>query len=437
MREINNIGALCHPYKWLSEIHTHMHDSSLTPRPRNQHISNFGQLLAILESQKTIKIDTFAPASAIHASNGALELFGTRRIDYNETENTADGRFQPTAAADEQIAHNLRIPAPYLAQLRHDGRLDLYDANVNGMLHGPTALSAPDHRHNRIFLLRLFAPNPHRKSGVVRAVLADTATVVDHLDALGAMVQGIRRAGAYVEMYSADLTDEHLTCSIFSPSLSLLANMFDPPRSEPDETTQSRTRMLDWARRRFGSRTVGSFLGVRISNSETGHRLLTVTPELVLSDHGQVIAFPELSRIIQPMPGFGPDTVAVGAHTFEDRMSKIAEDVQALAQQWLTPTFLTHLAKRLRGLSKRPLGNRIAVLNTVTRTLELSTDERHMLDALLTDRPLSAADLVIACSELSRTADPDRAAKIEISSFQIARRLAARAAPARADDTPT
>src|SRR6266704_2093509 len=100
-----------------------------------------------------------------------------------------------TAAADEGISAKLGINLAYLRRLRED-RPDLWDANVNGWLHGNDLAGYPP--DGRTFLVRLFQADGDGL-GVARAILSDSYKVIDNLDALMAPLDGIRQAGVDVE----------------------------------------------------------------------------------------------------------------------------------------------------------------------------------------------------------------------------------------------
>jgi hypothetical protein len=156
-----------------------------------------------------------AGATAIHAHDGNLIIGGTVQQLTAGGVTSAAGTYRPTKVADEGISAKLGINLAYLRRLR-EHRPDLWDANVNGWLHGnDLAGIAPD---DRKFLVRLFQTDGG-SLGVVRAVLSDSYKVIDNLDALMATLDGIRQAGTEVEFDGLDLSERRLYARVVAPQI--------------------------------------------------------------------------------------------------------------------------------------------------------------------------------------------------------------------------
>lgn len=147
-----------------------------------RHLS-LEELLPLLQEQQAAKVDVVASASSIRAHDGMVELFGVTPVVDERGVTTVDGLYRPTGATDGQIADKLGIPVRYLRRLRERDRLDLYDTNVNGWLHGPTDTDLPE-PDDRSFLLRLFTPPQQKRPGVLRALVSDRYGIIDNLDVL-------------------------------------------------------------------------------------------------------------------------------------------------------------------------------------------------------------------------------------------------------------
>ena len=98
----------------------------VTMEARNATLAD---LATILKDQQAAKLDLVVPASAMRSVGGTVRIAGT-----SVWEQEGDG-FVPTKVGDSQIADKLGIPPNYLRKLR-ESRIDLYDDNVNGWLHG-------------------------------------------------------------------------------------------------------------------------------------------------------------------------------------------------------------------------------------------------------------------------------------------------------------
>jgi hypothetical protein len=119
---------------------------------------------------------------------------------------------RPTAPCDGQLAERLGVPVTYLRTMR-EKRVDLYDANVNGWLRGTADIDpgsevivagkrqvGPDPRS---FLVRAFA-NPDGGPGIGRAVLSDTYGIIDNIDVLFSVMEGIRESGVEAKVVSVE-----------------------------------------------------------------------------------------------------------------------------------------------------------------------------------------------------------------------------------------
>jgi hypothetical protein len=145
-------------------------------------------MVVILRHQRARRLDVVASATAIHAHEGNLVISDTVQHVTEAGVTSAAGTYRPTQVAEEGISAKLGIALAYLRRLR-EHRPDLWDANVNGWLHGnDLAGILPD---GRKFLLRLFQAEGDNL-GVARAVLSDSYKVIDNLDALMATLDGIR-----------------------------------------------------------------------------------------------------------------------------------------------------------------------------------------------------------------------------------------------------
>ena len=113
----------------------------------------FADLLAMLNAQQTRKIDMVVPAGKVKFTNGMLAVEGQELILEDDGFTDPNGLYWPTQQFDDQVAERLDIAPGYLRRLRHGRtdkrektiappRLDLWDANANGLLAGRKPLVA-------------------------------------------------------------------------------------------------------------------------------------------------------------------------------------------------------------------------------------------------------------------------------------------------------
>ncbi|WP_019930705.1 tyrosine-type recombinase/integrase [Nocardia sp. BMG111209] len=142
-------------------------------------------LVGLLQRQQTAKVDVVLPATAVTAHDSLLTVSGALPILGEGGVTDVDGAYRLTGPAESQLAARLEIPGRYLRRLRSDDRLDLWDTNVNGLLHGrPGARIAVGEQ--QLLLLRLFTSPEPGWPGIVRAVLSQRYGIINHLDVLTA-----------------------------------------------------------------------------------------------------------------------------------------------------------------------------------------------------------------------------------------------------------
>lgn len=227
-------------------------------------------LAIMLTEQQARKVDVVAPASSITASGGRLVISGAEPVLTPDGVDLGDGVYIPTAVCDEGISEKLGIPTAYLKRMRAD-RPDLYDANVNGWLHGTletwTDEESPYAADTRNFLIRCFRAD--NGDGIARAFLSDKYARIDHLDALTAALSGVEQAGVEVQIVGADLTDRRMSVKVQSDAVQALAPTLLKGYRSPFTGAS-------------GDENPVMFAGFVIGNSETGGGAFTITPRMVI-----------------------------------------------------------------------------------------------------------------------------------------------------------
>lgn len=254
-------------------------------------------LAAMLQEQQTRKVDIVAPAASIRSVEGDIVVKGTEAVLTEDGVTTTDGTYRPTRVFDEGVADKLKVPLAYVRRLRTE-RPDLYDANVNGWLHGrkakvdmtgsysqePKILRPAIPGDSRSFLLRCFRGDDG-ETGIARAMLSDRYLTVDNLDVLMAALEGVRSAGVEVEISGCDLTDRRMYMRITAPSVQALApDLLRGYRSPFSGQTGEENPVL-WA-------------GFEIGNSEVGNGSFSITPrmEIQVCKNGMKITKDALRR---------------------------------------------------------------------------------------------------------------------------------------------
>jgi hypothetical protein len=281
--------------------------SELYVAPATLRNADLNDMAELLRDQRLRALDVVAPAAKISAYRGDLVVADTE-VDLGEDGVTPTaGRYRITASADGQVAEMLNVPVRYLRRMR-ESAIDLYDANVNGWLHGLESGG----RHageddypgrpgdERSFLLRILRAGGDNDEpgtdGIVRAVLSDKFRIIDNLDVLLATLAGVKDAGVHVEVRGADLTETRMYVKLWAPEVAALApSLLQNYRSPFDggavrvgaEGSHWSVESARAAAAREGQGYKPGdepvlFAGFIFKNSETGHGRYSIEPQIVV-----------------------------------------------------------------------------------------------------------------------------------------------------------
>lgn len=393
----------------------------------NTRNATLPDLAELLRNQQGRKLDVVAAASALRVRNGNLIIDGAGDPVLTPSGVTqTDAAFRPTAVADGHFAEKLGIPVAYLRRMRHN-RIDLYDANVNGLLRGRSVRRADgtaDVVHpadGRRFLVRCFRGDGG--PGIARAVLSDQYKVIDNLDALMAALDGIRQAGTRVVIESADLTDSRMYVRVVAPQISALAPvLLDGYRNPFGDSTLNQARShgrTDDPDARFGRAPGGEpivFAGFVLTNSETGDGAFTITPRLVVQvcRNGMTITKDAMRAV-----HLGSKLDEGRVRWSEDTQTKNLELITAKARDAVS-TFLDtrYMADAIAGIERkagRPVTQPAVAIQNAGKALSFSQDQIDgILDHFIRGGQPTAAGVVNAITSYAQTiGNADTAADME------------------------
>lgn len=247
-------------------------------------------MVEMLRDQHARKIDVVAPASAIRVQEGQILLKDVDPMISEEGVTEVNGLYRPTRVFDEGISEKLGVPLSYVRKMS-EHRPDLYDLNVNGLLHGrreKRTLAGDLLREGipgdeRSFLLRLFKGDTG-DPGIGRAFLSNSYSIMDNIDVLMSVLDGVRQAGVDVQIDGCDLSDRRMYVRVVCPEVkalapTLLANYRSPWGPELGQWQERVARTgIDYGQ----SDDPVVFAGFEISNSEVGSGAFSITPRMVV-----------------------------------------------------------------------------------------------------------------------------------------------------------
>jgi hypothetical protein len=385
--------------------------------------ATLADMVAILREQRARRLDVVAPAAAIHAHEGNLVISGTVQQMTADGVTSAAGTYRPTKVADEGISAKLGINLAYLRRLREQ-RPDLWDANVNGWLHGDQLAGyAPD---ERTFLVRLFQAE-RDGLGVARAFLSDSYKVIDNLDALLASLDGIRQAGVDVEFDGLDLTERRLYARVVAPQVrawapALLASyrspfggeVYIPGRNWTPE--QARAAAAREGRGYEPGTEPVLFAGFVVSNSEVGDGAWSVTPRIVAEICGnglQITA--DVTRAVHLGSRHEEGVVRYTADTLEKELALITARARDAVATFLSPGYLQAKVTEIERKAGIPVRHPQETVRNVAKAAKFSDDIADaILDHFIRGGQLTAGGVMQAVTSVAQTLDDaDTAHEIE------------------------
>lgn len=394
--------------------------------------ADLNDLAALLQDQHARKLDVVAPASAIRSLGADLVIEGTEAELSLDGVTSTDGVYVPTAVADEGIADKLGIPSAYLKRLRAD-RPDIYDANVNGWLSGHIAPSwegAPDSGRSadrRKFLVRCFRGDDG--SGIARAFLSDSYRIVDHLDVLTAVLDGIKDAGVAVNIDSCDLSERRMFVRVVAPEVAALAPAllggYRNPFADPG-VERAANHGWDLARAREAAAREGAaygpgdepvvFAGFVVSNSEVGGGALSIVPRLMVKvcRNGLVIT-KDAVRNVHLGAKLDEGIVRWSDTTQRKNLELISAKARDAVATFLDPGFLATVLAGVEEQAAVELAEPAKAVEFVGKALKFSPDHiAGVLDHFIRGAQPTAGGVLNAVTSYAQTIpNADEAAAVE------------------------
>ena len=354
----------------------------------------------MLQEQQDLKLDAVVPATAMLARDGNIQVNGISALG-------ADLTFRPTELFDADLAHKLSIPIQYLRLMR-EKRADLYDANVNGWLHGYDWSPAwnghePVPADGRSFLLRTFSDPTGEAPGIARSLHSDRYSVVDNLDVLFAAMAGIRDSGLEVEYDSADLSERRMVVRFHCPAVAAVApTLLAGYRSPFSGAT--------------GTDNPTVFAGFEISNSETGSGAFTVVPRLVVQvcNNGMKIT-KDAFRKVHLGGKMDEGVVRYAEDTRKMQMQLVTNEARDTVRTFLDIDYVNECIRRLEGQASKVIDDPVKTIELISKAQHYSQDEQALILAHFIDGGQRTAGGIMQAitSAAQVVTDPDRAFDME------------------------
>ena len=305
--------------------------------------------------------------------------------------------YRPTEVFHEGVANKLGVPVGYLKRLRVQ-RPDLYDANVNGWLHGhkgDEAHSIPAaSADKRSFFVRTFQGDSGGV-GVARALMSDRYSVIDNTDVLMATMAGINEAGVACDIDGADVTDRRMYVRVRCESVSALA-----------------PELLRGYRSPFGggdgTENPTVFAGFVVSNSEVGNGSFSITPRLIVQvcSNGMTINKDAMRAV--HVGAKLDEGIRWSAKTQDKALELIKLRTADAVKTFLDVEYMRGVIAKLTedATVEVPAGSAAKVVETVSRSLMFTQEQQDgILEHFIRGGQLTAGGVMHAVTSYAQTVD--------------------------------
>lgn len=390
-------------------------------------------LVPMLMRQQSLKHDAIVPATAITSVGGLLHVQGM-----SVTEPALVLR--PTAIMDGQIAEKLGIPVRYLRALR-ETRPDLYDANVNGWLHGfipePVAdaplgierlaatvdgVVAPDKRR---FLVRTFT-EAGEVEGIGRALLGDKFKVIDNLDVLMAALEGIRESGVEATVTTANVTETRMQVRFSAPGIAVnapeLMRNYNPQVPGWGDMERLRRVAESEGLKYEPGREPVIFAGFDVTNGETGGTAFNLTPVLDMEVCGNKLRLNVLAqRQVHLGARQAEGVIDWSATTREAELTLIKSQTVDAVRAFLNIEFLAGEVAKLEAKAGKPIEGAVTeAVEFVSNKLKWTEEQQAgILDHFIKGGQFTAGGILNAVTSYAQTVESaDEAFDLENSAIE-------------------
>lgn len=352
----------------------------------------------LLESQRARAVDVVASSAAIRSERGTIQVDGVGDAVLTEDGvTTTSGLFVPNSVAVDGIASSLGIPTAY-ARKMHENRPDLFDANVNGWLHGDGTGGAD----RRKFLVRCLRDADGTPTGTMRAWLSNKYKVIDNYDVLMASLQGLREATDQQVVVNADLTERRMYIHVTVPSI--------------EATARGLLRRYRAPGGDLGRDNPGIVAGLVITNSEVGLGAFNVTPRMmVLVCTNGLVMQKDALRKIHAGSSLDEGVINWSTETMEHTLKLIKSQTADAVRTFLSREYVESKIAELEASSEVKVEDPQATVQRVAKTVGFTKDQAAgILSSFIDGADMTSGGVLHAITAYAQTQDGDTAHDMEM-----------------------
>jgi hypothetical protein len=370
--------------------------ASTGPLPLTARHATLQDLTGLLRGQHARKVDVTAPAALIRSAGGNLVLDGTvPQLTPGGVTMTA-GSYRPTEVFDEGIAGKLGVPAAYLRKMRDAGAAGLYDANLNEWLA----------RDDRTFLIRCLTGDGG--PGIARAFLSDQFQVIDHLDTLFAVLDGIRASGYAAQVEDCDLTGRRMYVRFRCDEVKVMAPLLLAGYRSPFTGASGADNPVVSA-------------GFIFTNSETGCGAWSLTPRLVarVCGNGMTITR-DAARIVHRGDRQDPGvTWHWSADTGQKELALLTARVRDTVTNILSPRYIERAVRDMEARAGHKVEPVTAIQHVAAQLRYTQAQQEEILAHFIAGGAVTAGGIMHAVTSAAQVQpDGDTASQLENTALQ-------------------
>lgn len=363
--------------------------------------ASLNDLIPLLEQQHINKYDAVVPSTHMTYADGRMNVEQGTTLLTEDGVSLTDVELAPTEKAESGLASALGIPTRYLRRMREEGQIELLDHNVNVWLAEP-----------KNWFIRGFV-EPGKQTGIARAFLSDRYQVIDHLDAVTSVLDGIRQAGVDPSTLrlSGDLSESKLRLKITAPEITAAAPGFLRSYRNPSGGN---------APEGDGPKLISA--GVVVNNSETGGGAYGLAPHITIEvcKNGMTRTVDAMRRV-HLGARMGEGQIQWSQDTKRANLELIRGQASDAVTTWLSEDYLQTVVAELEDQGTKILDRPHEVVDRLGEDMGYSETERlAVLDYFTRGGDTSSGGVVNAFTAFARDLDdPERAIEIEEQAFDI------------------
>jgi hypothetical protein len=395
-------------------------------------------LANLLKDQEAHKVDAIVKATNIRATDtGQIEIFGTEPLMTDDGVTDMNGVYDLSDTALRHFAERFGIDTRYARKLA-ERRPDILAANINGWIGGYVGAEGdPIFEHTaaepdrRSFTTRTFQFEGGQ-ANLFRGLLSDKFSIIDNLDVINAVFEGVRAAGFSrddLEISGCDLTENRMRVRVLVPAAVVHAPALFEGYRNPFQGRDVRVggrggwtieHAREVAEREGQGYAPGTepimWAGFEFGNGELGDGATYVVPraEAKICRNGLVLPL-DAARRAHIGERLETGVINWSGETRARQLALITSKVADAVRTFASVEFWEGKVAEIEAKASKPVTDADGTIKAVAKGLSLTEAEAtSVLDMFIHGGQMTAGGVLNAVTAAAQTvADADRAADIE------------------------